>query len=335
MKILVTGGAGYIGSHTCMELIKVGFEVVIVDNLCNSSKESIKRIEELCNCKISFYQFDVRDQKAIRSIFNEHFFDAVIHFAGLKAVASSVSMPIEYYNVNFVGTLTITKIMQEFNCRNLVFSSSATVYGKPNKLPIKENFTLSASNPYGRSKLMVEDFLRDVYFSDKSWNITLLRYFNPVGAHKSGMIGEDPNDIPNNLMPFISQVAIGKLKKLKVFGGDYDTIDGTGVRDYIHVVDLAKGHVKALQYIKNKPELKTVNLGTGKGYSVLEVIKAFEKASSTKVPYEVVARRDGDVDSLYADNEYALKILDWSPKYNLNQMCEDVWRWQTSNPNGY
>ena len=335
MKILVTGGTGYIGSHTCIELIKAGHQVVVVDNLCNSSEEPLKRIENLYSCEIPFHNEDVRDKEAIKKIFKQYNFDGVIHFAGLKAVGSSVSMPIDYYSSNVGGALAIMEVMKETGCRTLVFSSSATVYGNPHKVPIKENFPLSAANPYGRSKLIIEDFLRDVSFSDGSWSIALLRYFNPVGADKSGLIGEDPHDIPNNLMPYISQVAVGKLEKLRVFGGDYKTPDGTGIRDYIHVVDLAKGHVKALQVLKNKSQLMTVNLGSGQGYSVLDVIKAFEEASGIKIPYEVVSRRAGDVSTCYADPSYALEILGWSAEYKLNQMCEDSWRWQSMNPNGY
>ena len=335
MKILVTGGSGYIGSHTCIELINAGYQVVVVDNLCNSSIESLKRIENLYSCKIPFHKQDVRNQEAMRSIFDQYNFDGVIHFAGLKAVGDSVSMPIDYYSSNVGGAITIMEVMKEQNCRTLVFSSSATVYGDPHKVPIKEGFPLSATNPYGRSKLMIEDFLRDVFISDKSWSIGLLRYFNPVGAHKSGLIGENPSNIPNNLMPYISQVAIGNLEKLRIFGGDYNTPDGTGVRDYIHVVDLAKGHVKALQVLKNKSQLLTVNLGSGQGHSVLDVIKAFEEASGIKIPYEVISRRVGDISTCYADPSHALEILGWSTEYKLNQMCEDSWRWQSKNPNGY
>ena len=335
MKILVTGGSGYIGSHTCIELINAGYQVVVVDNLCNSSIESLKRIENLYSCKIPFHKQDVRNQEAMRSIFDQYNFDGVIHFAGLKAVGDSVSMPIDYYSSNVGGAITIMEVMKEQNCRTLVFSSSATVYGDPHKVPIKEDFPLSAANPYGRSKLVIEDFLRDVFISENSWSIGLLRYFNPVGAHKSGIIGEDPRNTPNNLMPYISQVAIGNLEKLRVFGGDYNTPDGTGVRDYIHVVDLARGHVKALQVLKKKSQLLTVNLGSGQGHSVLDLIKAFEEASGIKIPYEVISRRAGDISTCYADPSYALEILGWSTEYNLNQMCEDSWRWQSMNPNGY
>ena len=335
MKILVTGGAGYIGSHVCVELIKSGYHPVIVDNLCNSSLESLKRVEKLTNSKLSFYEADVRDKASLISIFQEHTIDGVIHFAGLKAVNESIEKPIEYYYSNVGGTLILAEVMFEFNCKTFVFSSSATVYGRTSVVPIKEDFPLSANNPYGRSKLMVEEFLQDLFTSDASWHIALLRYFNPVGAHKSGLIGEDPNDIPNNLIPYISQVAIGKKDKLRVFGGNYNTPDGTGVRDYIHVEDLARGHVNALQAIENKPNVLVVNLGTGKGYSVLEMIKAFEKASGKKIPYEIVDRRLGDVAISYADPTFAEEKLGWKAKCNLDEMCEDAWRWQSQNPDGY
>ena len=335
MKILVTGGAGYIGSHTCIELIKSGYEVVVVDNLCNSSLESLKRVESLVDCNIPFHEVDVRDKVALTQIFEQYSIDGVIHFAGLKAVGESVEKPIEYYDTNVGGTFILADVMREFDCKTFVFSSSATVYGDPYTVPIKEDFPLSVTNPYGRSKLMVEEFLKDIFIADDSWHIALLRYFNPVGAHKSGLIGEDPNDIPNNLMPYISQVAVGNLENLSVFGGDYDTPDGTGVRDYIHVVDLAKGHVKALQALEDKPQVLTINLGTGIGHSVLDVVKAFEKASGKDVPYKIVNRRPGDIATCYADPSYAAKILDWKAKYELDEMCEDAWRWQSLNPDGY
>ena len=335
MKILVTGGAGYIGSHTCIELIKSGYEVVVVDNLCNSSLESLKRVEKLVDSNISFHKVDVRDKLALTRVFEQYSIDGVIHFAGLKAVGESVEKPIEYYDTNVGGTFILAEVMREFNCKTFVFSSSATVYGKPHTLPIKENFPLSVTNPYGRSKLMIEEFLQDVFVADGSWHIALLRYFNPVGAHKSGLIGEDPNGIPNNLIPYISQVAVGKLGKLSVFGGDYDTPDGTGVRDYIHVVDLAKGHVKALQALEDKPQVLTVNLGTGNGYSVLDMVKAFEKASGKRIPYEIVDRRPGDISICYADPAYAKEKLGWKAECNLDEMCQDTWRWQSMNPGGY
>jgi UDP-glucose 4-epimerase len=335
MKILITGGAGYIGSHTCIELIKAGYEVVVVDNLCNSSLESLKRVEKLTDSDIPFYRVDVRNKVALTRIFEQHSIDGVIHFAGLKAVGESVEKPIEYYDTNVGGTFVLAEVMREFDCKTFVFSSSATVYGDPHTLPIKEDFPLSATNPYGRSKLMIEEFLQDVFVADDTWHIALLRYFNPIGAHKSGLIGEDPNGIPSNLIPYISQVAIGKLENLIVFGGDYKTPDGTGVRDYIHVVDLAKGHVKALQALEDKPQVLIVNLGTGKGYSVLDMVKAFEKASGKDVPYQIVDRRQGDIATCYADPSYAVEKLNWEACYGIDEMCKDTWRWQCNNPNGY
>jgi len=335
MKILVTGGTGYIGSHTCIELIESGYEVVIVDNLCNSSLESLKRVEKLSDSSIPFYKVDVRDKAALTRIFQQHSIDGVIHFAGLKSVGESVERPIEYYDTNVVGTFVLAEVMQEFNCKIFVFSSSATVYGDPYTVPIKEDFPLSATNPYGRSKLMIEEFFHDVFVADNSWKIALLRYFNPVGAHKSGLIGEDPSGIPNNLMPYISQVAVGKFENLSIFGGDYGTPDGTGVRDYIHVVDLAKGHVKALQALADESQILIVNLGTGNGYSVLEMVKAFEKASGKKVPYKIVDRRLGDIAICYADPSYAAERLNWKAEHGLDEMCKDTWQWQMKNPNGY
>jgi UDP-glucose 4-epimerase len=335
MKILVTGGAGYIGTHTCIELIKAGYDIVVVDNLCNSSLESLNRVEGLVGCNIPFYKVDVRDKIALTRVFEQHSIDGVIHFAGLKAVGESVKKPIEYYDTNVGGTFILADIMRGFGCKTFVFSSSATVYGDPHIAPIKEDFPLSVTNPYGRSKLMIEEFLQDVFVADDSWHIALLRYFNPIGAHKSGLIGEDPNDIPNNLIPYISQVAAGKLGKLSIFGGDYDTPDGTGVRDYIHVVDLAKGHVKALQALEDKPQVLIVNLGTGNGYSVLDMVKAFERVSGRDVPYQIVDRRPGDIATCYADPAYAAEKLDWKAEYELDEMCEDTWRWQLQNPDGY
>ncbi|SMM98536.1 UDP-glucose 4-epimerase [uncultured Candidatus Thioglobus sp.] len=335
MKILVTGGAGYIGTHTCIELIDAGYEVVVVDNLCNASLEGLKRVEGIVGREIPFYQVDVRDKQALINVFEQHQIDAVIHFAGLKAVGESVEKPIEYYDNNVGGTFILAEVMRDFNCKSFVFSSSATVYGDPHTVPIKEDFPLSVTNPYGRSKLMVEDFLQDVFVADDAWHIALLRYFNPVGAHESGLIGEDPNGMPNNLMPYISQVAVGKLEKLSIFGSDYNTPDGTGVRDYIHVVDLAKGHVKALQALQKKPQMLIVNLGTGNGYSVLDMLKAFEKASGKTVAYEIVARRAGDIAACYADPSLAKQLLDWQAENNLEQMCEDTWRWQSQNPKGF
>lgn len=335
MKILVTGGAGYIGSHTCIELMNSGHEVVVIDNLCNSSFESLERVKEIVGHDVAYHKVDVRNKAALTRIFQQYTIDGVIHFAGLKAVGESVQRPIEYYDTNVGGTFVLAKVMREFNCKNFVFSSSATVYGDPHTVPIREDFPLSATSPYGRSKLMIEEFLQDVFVADDSWRIALLRYFNPIGAHRSGAIGEDPNEIPNNLIPYISQVAIGKLDKLSVFGGDYDTPDGTGVRDYIHVMDLAKAHVKALQVLINKPQVLTVNLGTGIGYSVLDMVRAFEKASGKKVPYQIVGRRSGDIASCYADPSYADKKLDWRAEYGLDDMCKDTWRWQAKNPDGY
>ena len=335
MKILVTGGAGYIGSHTCIELIKAGYDLVVVDNLYNSSLESLKRVESLLDCNIFFHKVDVRDKAELTKVFEQYSINGVIHFAGLKAVGESVEKPIEYYDTNVGGTFILADVMREFGCKTFIFSSSATVYGDPYTVPIKENFPLSVTNPYGRSKLMIEEFLRDVFVADGSWHIALLRYFNPVGAHNSGLIGEDPNDIPNNLMPYISQVAVGKLEKLSIFGGDYGTPDGTCVRDYIHVVDLAKGHVKALQALENKPQVLTVNLGTGNGYSVLDVVKAFENASGKEVPYQIVGRRPGDIATCYADPAYAAERLGWKAECGLDEMCEDTWRWQSQNPDGY
>jgi UDP-glucose 4-epimerase len=335
MKILVTGGAGYIGSHTCIELIKAGYGVVVVDNLCNSSLESLKRVEKLTDSDIPFYKVDVGDKVGLARVFEQYPIDGVIHFAGLKAVGESVEKPFEYYGTNVGATFILAEVMRDFNCKTFVFSSSATVYGDPHTVPIKEDFPLSVTNPYGRSKLMIEEFLQDVFVSDDTWHIALLRYFNPVGAHKSGFIGEDSNDIPNNLIPYISQVAVGKLEKLSVFGGDYDTLDGTGVRDYIHVVDLAKGHVKALKSLENRPQVLTVNLATGNGYSVLEMVKAFENASGKTVPYQIVDRRPGDIATCYADPTYAAQKLGWKAEYELDEMCEDTWRWQLQNPDGY
>jgi len=334
VSILITGGVGYIGSHSCIELIAAGYEIVVVDNLCNSSLEALRRVEILTGVSIAFHQVDIRNEQALRKVFEQHSIDGVIHFAGLKAVGDSVEQPIEYYDNNVVGTFILTKVMREYNCKTFVFSSSATVYGDPHTLPIKEDFPLSATNPYGRSKLMIEEYLRDVFVADNNWKISLLRYFNPVGAHKSGLIGEDPNSVPNNLMPYISQVAVGKLEKLSVFGDDYNTIDGTGVRDYIHVVDLAIGHVKALQAL-SRPQVLTVNLGTGKGYSVLEMVAAFEKCSGESIPYQILDRREGDIATCYTDTTHAKNKLNWSAEFDLDEMCMDTWRWQSRNPNGY
>ncbi len=335
MKILVTGGAGYIGSHTVVLLIEAGYDVVVFDNFCNSSKESIKRVEKIVGKDIDVVEGDIRSREDLDKVFTSHKIDAVIHFAGLKAVGESVEQPIRYYDNNISGTVILCEVMAKHNCKSIIFSSSATVYGDPHTTPILENFPTSATNPYGRSKLFIEEILRDVYVSDNEWKVVLLRYFNPVGAHKSGTIGEDPNGIPNNLMPFIAQTAVGKREYLSVFGDDYDTPDGTGVRDYIHVVDLAQGHVNALDRLDNFSEVMTINLGTGKGYSVLEMVKAFEKASGKKVPYKIAPRRAGDIATCFADPSYAKEVLDWEAKRGIEEMCEDGWRWQSQNPDGY
>ena len=333
--ILVTGGAGYIGSHTCIALHEAGYDFVVFDNFCNSSRESIKRVEKIIKKKIFLEEGDIRDKVALQRVFDKYNIDCVIHFAGLKAVGESVEKPLKYYDNNINGTISLCEVMRDNGCKKIVFSSSATVYGDPHTTPIKEDFPLSATNPYGRSKLFIEEMLRDVFVSDNDWKIILLRYFNPVGAHESGLIGEDPNGIPNNLMPFISQTAVGKRECLSVFGGDYETIDGTGVRDYIHVVDLANGHVKALDKISKINEVLTVNLGTGRGYSVLEMVKAFEKATRKTINYKIVQRRAGDVAKCFADPSFAKDILGWSAKKDIKEMCEDSWRWQSNNPNGY
>ena len=335
MSILVTGGAGYIGSHACVELLKAGYEVVVIDNLSNSKEESIKRIQEIAGKAVKFYKADLLDREALENIFNEQHIDSVMHFAGLKAVGESVSIPLKYYYNNITGTLILCEVMKKHGVKNLVFSSSATVYGDPHMVPISEDFPLSATNPYGRTKLMIEEILRDMYKADSDWNIAILRYFNPVGAHSSGKIGEDPNGIPNNLVPYITQVAIGKLKELKVYGNDYATPDGTGVRDYIHVVDLALGHLKALEKLEAKPGIVTYNLGTGKGFSVLEMVKAFSKASGREISYKVTGRRPGDIAQCYADPSKAASELGWSAERTIEQMCADSWRWQITNPNGY
>lgn len=335
MNILVTGGAGYIGSHTCVELLDAGYGVVVVDNLSNSKEESLRRIERITGKSLAFYRTDLLDRASLESVFTGNAIDSVIHFAGLKAVGESVAIPLRYYHNNITGTLVLCEVMKEHGVRNIVFSSSATVYGDPENVPIREDFPLGATNPYGRSKLMIEEILRDLHASDSGWNIALLRYFNPVGAHGSGLIGEDPNDIPNNLMPFISQVAIGKRAELSVFGNDYPTRDGTGVRDYIHVVDLAVGHIHALRKLQQKPGVVTYNLGTGRGYSVLEMIEAFEKGSGRKVPYKFTARRPGDIAACYADPSKAYEELGWKATRGIDEMCSDTWRWQSKNPNGY
>ena len=334
-NILVTGGTGYIGSHTVLELLNSGFNVVVMDNLSNSNKASLKRVEQITGKNIGFYQLDLLDKEGLKTLFNKNKFDAVIHFAGLKAVGESVEKPLFYYQNNVTGTLNLCEIMQEYGVLNMVFSSSCTVYGEPDVVPITEDESLSAVNPYGQTKLTIEYILKDLYRSDNRFNISLLRYFNPVGAHKSGEIGEDPNGIPNNLMPYVTQVAIGKLEKLRVFGNDYPTHDGTGVRDYIHVVDLAIGHLKALEKLKGNPGVVVYNLGTGTGYSVLDVVKAFEEATGKEVPYEIVDRRPGDAAAVYADPSKAKNELNWEAQKDLIEMCRDAWNWQTKNPNGY
>jgi UDP-glucose 4-epimerase len=335
MRTLVTGGAGYIGSHTCVELLNAGHEVVVVDNLINSKEESLKRVQELAGKPLEFHKVDLLDREGLAAVFDRAPVDAVIHFAGLKAVGESVAMPLRYYHNNITGTLILCEVMAQHGVKNLVFSSSATVYGDPSKMPITEDMPLSATNPYGRTKLMIEEILRDLYVSDHAWNIALLRYFNPVGAHASGRIGEDPNGIPNNLVPYIAQVAVGKLAELRVFGDDYPTPDGTGVRDYIHVVDLALGHLKALEKLRSNPGVVSYNLGTGRGYSVLEVLAAFEKVAGKPIPYRIVDRRPGDVAASYADPAKANRELGWSAGRDIDEMCADVWRWQSNNPNGY
>lgn len=335
MTILVTGGAGYIGTHTVVELLNAGNEVIVFDNLSNSSIEALNRVERITGKSVTFYQGDILNKALLQKVFNDHAIDSVIHFAGLKAVGESVAKPLKYYENNVMGTLILCQVMAEFKVKNLVFSSSATVYGDPASLPITEDFPTGATNPYGQSKLMVEHILVDVHNADPSWNIARLRYFNPVGAHASGLIGEDPNDIPNNLMPFIAQVAVGKRTALSVFGNDYPTHDGTGVRDYIHVVDLANGHLKALAKLATKPGLVTYNLGTGQGYSVLDMVKAFEKACGNTIAYQIAPRRPGDIAACYADPTHAREDLGWQATHTLEDMANSSWHWQSTNPNGY
>lgn len=336
MAILVTGGAGYIGSHTVVELQNAGYDVVIVDNLVNASEKVIGRIENITGKPVKFYKADIRDKEGLNEVFDKENIEACIHFAGLKAVGESVKKPLEYYTNNISGTLTLLDVMRSHNVKNIVFSSSATVYGNPAFVPITEECPKGqCTNPYGWTKSMLEQILTDVQFADNEWNVILLRYFNPIGAHKSGTMGENPNGIPNNLMPYITQVAVGKLKELGVFGNDYDTPDGTGVRDYIHVVDLATGHVKAIEKLAENPGLKIYNLGTGKGYSVLDIVKNFEAATGVKIPYVIKPRRAGDIATCYSDASLAKKELGWEAKYGLKEMCEDSWRWQKNNPEGY
>ena len=335
MSILVTGGAGYIGSHTCVEMLNAGKDVVVIDNLDNSNSESLNRVEKITGKAVKFYKEDVRDKEALRRIFTENTIEAIIHFAGLKAVGESVREPIMYYDNNLISTIALLEVMNEFGVKKIVFSSSATVYGVATEMPLVEGMPLGAINPYGRTKYFIEEILRDLYVADKEWSIALLRYFNPIGAHKSGLIGEDPKGIPNNLMPYISQVAVGKLEKLHVFGNDYNTVDGTGVRDYIHVVDLAVGHVKAVDWTLQNLGCEAFNLGTGNGTSVLQLRDAFVKVTGVDVPYVIDPRRPGDPDEVYANAEKAEKVLGWTAKFGIEEMCEDTWRWQSGNPKGY
>lgn len=335
MNILATGGAGYIGSHTCLALLQNGHTVVAVDNLLNSKYEAVRRVQEIAGRAPLFYKLDLLDRARLAKVFSRHKIDAVIHFAGLKAVGESTRLPLKYYRNNIIGTLILCEVMQACGVKTIVFSSSATVYGNPQTVPITEDFPLAAANPYGRTKLVIEDILRDLYAADPTWNIAILRYFNPVGAHKSGRIGEDPRGIPNNLFPYLSQVAIGKLPELSVYGNDYPTPDGTGVRDYIHVADLAAGHLKALEKIAGRAGLAVYNLGTGRGYSVLEAVAAFSKVCGRKIPYKIVGRRPGDIPACYADPAKANRELNWQAAQGLEEMCADAWRWQTMNPEGY
>jgi UDP-glucose 4-epimerase len=335
LAILVTGGTGYIGAHTCIELLQAGYDIVVVDNYVNSQPEALSRVRELTGKDFSFYETDLLDEAAVKVIFAENSIDAVIHLAGLKAVGESVRKPLQYYHNNVTGTLILCAAMQQYGVKRLVFSSSATVYGMAERVPISEEFPLSTTNPYGSTKLMIEQILRDLLVADPSWSVALLRYFNPIGAHASGRIGENPNGVPNNLMPYISQVAVGKLTELGVFGNDYPTVDGTGVRDYIHVVDLAQGHLKALDKVLETTGIEAYNLGTGRGYSVLEMVKAFEQASGKQVPYRIHDRRPGDIAVCYADSSKAERELGWKAERSIEEMCADAWRWQSNNPNGF
>jgi len=335
MSILVTGGAGYIGTHTCIELLNAGYEIIVVDNYSNSKPEALNRVKKITGKEFKFYEVDLLDKVGLENVFKENKIDAVIHFAGLKAVGESVAMPLQYYHNNITGTLYLCEVMKEYDVKNIVFSSSATVYGMDHASPLMEDLILSTTNPYGSTKMMIEHILKDVHISDDEWSIALLRYFNPIGAHESGMIGEDPNGIPNNLMPYITQVAVGKREKLSVFGSDYDTHDGTGVRDYIHVVDLSLGHLKALEKISDSSGVHTYNLGTGTGYSVLDVVNAFEKANGVEIPYVLTDRRPGDVGTCFADASKALNELGWKTERTIEDMCRDSWNWQNKNPNGY
>ena len=335
MKILVTGGAGYIGSHTCTELLDRGYEIAVLDNLCNSCEKSLDVVRDITGKDFPFYKVDMLDYDEMEKVFAENKFDSVIHFAGLKAVGESTQIPIKYYHNNITGTLNLLRLMEKYDVNNIVFSSSATVYGKPKSVPIREDFPLSATNPYGATKLMIENILTDVQKANPKLSVALLRYFNPIGAHKSGRMGEDPRGIPNNLLPYVSQVAVGKLECLGVFGDDYPTVDGTGVRDYIHVVDLACGHVATVDHCTNKPGVYIYNLGTGNGYSVLQIVDAFSKVCGKPIPYKICPRRPGDIAECYADASKAKAELGWEAKYGIEEMCEDAWRWQKNNPNGY
>ncbi|MED0668706.1 UDP-glucose 4-epimerase GalE [Aneurinibacillus aneurinilyticus] len=335
MTILVTGAAGYIGSHTCVELLNTGYDIVVIDNFSNSKPESLRRVKEITGKEFKVYTVNLLNRKKLEKIFEENRIEAVIHFAGLKAVGESTKIPIKYYHNNITGTLNLCEVMSKYKVKKMVFSSSATVYGIPETVPISEDFPLNVTNPYGRTKLMIEDIMRDIYKSDNDWSIALLRYFNPIGAHWSARIGEDPNGVPNNLMPYITQIAVGKLKELKIFGDDYPTTDGTGIRDYIHVVDLALGHLKALEKVLSTMGVDAYNLGTGRGYTVLEMVRAFEKASGKKIPYTVVNRRPGDVAICFADPSKAKQDLEWVASRGIEEMCLDSWRWQSNNPNGY
>ncbi|MFC7322717.1 UDP-glucose 4-epimerase GalE [Halobacillus campisalis] len=335
MAILVTGGAGYIGSHTCVELLIEGYEIVVVDNFSNSHHESLRRVTEITGKTFKIYEFDLMDKEELENIFEENDIEAVVHFAGLKAVGESVNEPLWYYANNVIGTVILCEVMKKHNVKKLVFSSSATVYGNSDEVPIKEDALLSATNPYGRTKLMIEEILRDLYLSDPKWSIALLRYFNPIGAHESGRIGEAPNGVPNNLLPYISQVAVGKLDRLNIFGDNYPTKDGTGIRDYIHVVDLAAGHCRAIEKVQSSTGVEAYNLGTGRGYSVFEMIDAFEMASDKLIPYTILKRRPGDVAVCYANATKAFEELGWEAVHGIDKMCQDTWRWQVNNPNGY
>ncbi len=335
MAILVTGGAGYIGSHTCVELLNAGYKVIVVDNLSNSCETSLARVQEITGKELEFFKVDLLDKEALNFVFGKYDIEAVIHFAGLKAVGESCEIPLKYYQNNITGTLNLCEIMKKHEVKNLVFSSSATVYGEPKSVPVYEDFPLSATNPYGRSKLFIEEILQDLYKSDSSWNIALLRYFNPIGSHESGKIGEDPNGIPNNLLPFVAQVAVGKRAELSVFGDDYNTKDGTGIRDYIHVVDLSIGHLKAIKKLNSNPGIVAYNLGTGNGYSVFEIIEAYKKASQKEIPFKIIERRAGDIAISFANAEKAFNELDWKAERGIEEMCKDSWKWQSENPNGY